>query len=83
MTTVALLRKQTSRGFSTWRFCEDPTGACFRISPRSERRYFSDRVHMNRAISTWRGYGYADHHHAPPVSRGARQLILELAAVSA
>ena len=56
MTTVALLRKQTSRGYSTWRFCTDAsTGSCFAIDPRSRRRWFSDRRQMDRAISNWRG----------------------------
>ena len=84
MTTVALLRKQTSRGTSTWRFCQDDsTGSCFAIDPRSRRRWFTDRRQLDRAITNWRGYGYTDLVHTEPVRRGARQLILDLAAVSA
>jgi hypothetical protein len=83
MITVALLRKQTSRGTSTWRFCQDPSGSCFAIDPRSRRRSFADRVQLDRAITNWRGYGYMDLVHTEPVRRGARQLILDLAAVSA
>ena len=83
MTTVALLRKQTSRGYSTWRFCETPTGEFFAVDPRSRRRWFTDRCQLDRAITNWRGYGYTDFDHTPVVRRGARQLILDLAAVSA
>ncbi len=79
MTTVALLRKQTTRGTSTWRFCQDPTGSCFAITPRSERRWFADRRQMDRAISNWRGYGYCNFDHTEPVKRGAKQMICQLA----
>ena len=79
MTTVALLRKQTSRGVSTWRFCEDPSGSCYAIDRRSRRRWFSDRRQMDRAITNWRGYGYTDFVHTEPVRRGAQQLLLQLA----
>ena len=81
MTRVALLRKQTQRGFSTWRFSVGPTGECVAVNNRGERRYFNDMRHMQRAIAKWRSYGYTDFVHTEPVRRGARQLILELAAV--
>ena len=84
MTTIALLRKQTASGTSTWRFCTDSsTGSYFAIDPRSRRRSFRDFSQMSSAISNWRGYGYRDFDHTEPVRRGARQLIFDLAAVSA
>lgn len=82
MNTVALLRKQTQRGLSTWRFCTYPTGECCAINNRGERRWFRGGMQqMQRAITTWRGYGYSEFIRTEPVRRGARQLIIDLAAV--
>ena len=80
MTRIALLRKQTQRGFSTWRFCIHPSGEFFAVNNRGERRWFRDMQQMQRAIAKWRSYGYTDFVHTEPVRRGARQLILDLAA---
>ena len=82
MKTVVLLRKQTQRGLSTWRVCTYPNGVCWAINNRGERRWFRGGMQqMQRAITTWRGYGYSEFMHTEPIRRGARQLILELAAV--
>lgn len=81
MTRIALLRKQTQRGLSTWRFCTYPNGECFAVNNRGERRWFRGGMQqMQRAIDKWRSYGYTDFVHTEPVRRGARQLILDLAA---
>ena len=79
MTRVALLRRPITRGISTWRFIED-AGTYLAVSNRGERKYFNDRPAMDRAIAKWRSYGYSDFQHTEPVRRGARQLILQLAA---
>ena len=79
MIKVAILRRPITKGFSTWRFIED-AGSYLAVSNRGERKYFADRPAMDRAIAKWRSYGYSDFQHTEPVRRGARQLILQLAA---
>ena len=79
MTKVALLRRPITKGFSTWRFLQTDT-ECFAVSNRGERKYFTDRSSMDRAITKWMSYGYQPFLHTVPVKRGAKQLILEAAA---
>ena len=81
MTTHALLRKSTVSGVRSWRFAE-VDGRFMAISDRSERRYYPSRHALDRAISAWSGYGFEPFVHTEPVRRGARQMILDLAAVS-
>ena len=80
MIKVAILRRPITKGFSTWRFLDD-AGSCYAVSNRGERKYFADRRAMDRAIAKWRSYGYSDFQHTEPVRRGAKQLILQHAAV--
>ena len=79
MIKVALLRRPITKGFSTWRFLDD-AGSCYAVSNRGERKYFTDRSSMDRAITKWESYGYQPFAHTEPVKRGAKQLILQLAA---
>ena len=79
MTKVAILRRPITKGFSTWRFLDD-AGSCYAVSNRGVRKYFADRPAMNRAIAKWESYGYLPFTHTEPVKRGAKQLILQLAA---
>ena len=79
MIKVAILRRPITKGFSTWRFFDD-AGSCYAVSNRGERKYFADRPAMDRAIAKWGTYGYTPFVHTVPVKRGAKQLILQLAA---
>ena len=79
MIKVAILRRPITKGFSTWRFFDD-AGSCYAVSNRGERKYFADRPAMDRAITKWGTYGYQPFVHTVPVKRGAKQLILQLAA---
>ncbi len=79
MIKVAILRRPITKGFSTWRFLDD-AGSCYAVSNRGERKYFTDRESMDRAITKWMSYGYQPFVHTEPVKRGAKQLILQLAA---
>ena len=82
MTRVAILRKATRSGFSTWRFFASPTtGEFYAISNRSVRKWYSSMDALERAIYVWEGYGYQPFVHTEPVKRGAKQLIKEAAAV--
>ena len=78
MIKVAILRRPITKGFSTWRFFDD-AGSCYAVSNRGERKYFTDRPSMNRAITKWESYGYQPFLHTLPVKRGAKQLIPQLA----
>ena len=83
MTPVIILRKQTKTGFSTWSFYESITGNCYARGARlGQHKDFVNRAHMDQAIAKWRSYGFSDRH-VEPVKRGAKQLIIELAAVPA
>ena len=82
MSTVALLRKSTDAGVRTWRFTESGDGQFMAISDRCQRRWYPSRRSLDLAIEGFRSYGFTDFHRTLPVRRGAKQLIMELAAVS-
>ena len=82
MTRIALLRKQTQRGLSTWRFGINTLGEYSAINNCGKRLWFRDMQQMQRAIAKWRSYGYTDFYSVKPVRR-SQQLICELAKVPA
>ena len=82
MSTVALLRKAYGACVRTWRFTQSDDGQFMAISDRGERRWYPSRRSLDLAIEGFRGYGFTEFQHTLPVRRGAKQLVIELAAVS-
>ena len=76
MNTVALLRRESRSGYSTWRFEETDDGLFTATSNRGDRKFYPSRDDLMSAIAKWHEYGYQPFTRTAPVRRQTEQLSL-------
>ncbi len=73
---IALLRRASRTGVSTWRFESHDDGQFTATSNRGDRKFYNSLDELMIAIAKWHEYGYQPFTHTVPVRRQTEQLSL-------